>query len=77
MPDNPRVAFLRTSRANVAKLVDALDLGSSGETRGSSNLPIRTNCHAIRVFLPIIGLADENRYDARGRSGAFLTASFS
>ena len=30
-------------RANVAKLVDALDLGSSGVTRGSSSLPIRTS----------------------------------
>jgi hypothetical protein len=29
--------------ANVAELVDALDLGSSGATRGSSSLPIRTN----------------------------------
>ena len=29
--------------ANVAKLVDALDLGSSGVTLGSSSLPIRTN----------------------------------
>lgn len=29
-------------RANVAKLVDALDLGSSGVTLGSSILPIRT-----------------------------------
>ena len=29
--------------ANVAELVDALDLGSSGVTRGSSTLPIRTN----------------------------------
>ena len=28
--------------ANVAELVDALDLGSSGVTRGSSSLPIRT-----------------------------------
>ena len=28
--------------ANVAELVDALDLGSSGATRGSSSLPIRT-----------------------------------
>ena len=28
--------------ANVAELVDALDLGSSGVTRGSSTLPIRT-----------------------------------
>ena len=28
--------------ANVAKLVDALDLGSSGATHGSSSLPIRT-----------------------------------
>ena len=30
------------ANANVAKLVDALDLGSSGETLGSSSLPIRT-----------------------------------
>jgi len=29
----------------VAKLVDALDLGSSGVTLGSSSLPIRTNIH--------------------------------
>jgi hypothetical protein len=29
--------------ANVAELVDALDLGSSGATRGSSSLPIRTS----------------------------------
>ena len=32
-----------TLTANVAELVDALDLGSSGETRGSSSLSIRTN----------------------------------
>lgn len=30
-------------RANVAKLADALDLGSSGATRGSSSLPVRTS----------------------------------
>ncbi len=30
------------SEAGMAKLVDALDLGSSGATRGSSNLPTRT-----------------------------------
>ena len=29
--------------ANVAELVDALDLGSSGETRGGSSPSIRTN----------------------------------
>ena len=29
--------------AKVAELVDALDLGSSGATRGSSSLPFRTN----------------------------------
>jgi hypothetical protein len=33
---------LQTCAANVAELVDALDLGSSGGTRGSSSLPIRT-----------------------------------
>lgn len=31
----------------MAKLVDALDLGSSGETRGSSSLPIRTNYQEV------------------------------
>ena len=30
-------------RANVAELVDALDLGSSGVTRESSSLSFRTN----------------------------------
>jgi hypothetical protein len=30
------------NRAKVAELVDALDLGSSGATRGSSSLPFRT-----------------------------------
>ena len=36
--DLPQKSF-----ANVAELVDALDLGSSGATRGSSTLPIRTS----------------------------------
>ena len=31
------------ARARVAELVDALDLESSGATRGSSSLPFRTN----------------------------------
>ncbi len=34
-------------RANVAKLVDALDLGSSRAACGSSSLPIRTT-YSIR-----------------------------
>ena len=40
----PLMAELRPDigLANVAELVDALDLGSSGVTRGSSTLPIRT-----------------------------------
>ncbi len=33
--------------ANVAELVDALDLGSSGATRESSSLSIRTNQSTI------------------------------
>ena len=37
--------------AKVAELVDALDLGSSGATRGSSSLPFRTTVH-IRSSLP-------------------------
>jgi hypothetical protein len=32
----------QTAKAKVAELVDALDLGSSGVTRGSSSLPFRT-----------------------------------
>ena len=34
--------YLTHAWANVAELVDALDLGSSGGTRGSSSLSIRT-----------------------------------
>ena len=34
----------RGGEAKVAELVDALALGASGATRGSSNLPFRTNC---------------------------------
>ncbi len=35
--------FIRYSKhADVAKLADALDLGSSAERRGSSSLPVRT-----------------------------------
>ena len=35
-------AALPPQQAKVAELVDALDLGSSGATRGSSSLPFRT-----------------------------------
>ena len=49
-PRRPRVWGIRpvrkrTARAKVAELVDALDLGSSGETRESSSLSFRINCH--------------------------------
>jgi hypothetical protein len=37
-----KVKSIRVTRANVAKLVDALDLGSSGATLESSSLSIRT-----------------------------------
>ena len=40
--DNSPVPVISPGFANVAKLVDALDLGSSGVTLGSSSLPIRT-----------------------------------
>jgi hypothetical protein len=48
--------YWQANVANVAELVDALDLGSSGETRGSSSLPIRTiiygfPCSICRIFL--------------------------
>ena len=39
----PRPLLRLTVLAKVAELVDALDLGSSGATRGSSILPFRTN----------------------------------
>jgi hypothetical protein len=35
--------ILKFYKADVAELVDALDLGSSGATRGSSSLFVRTN----------------------------------
>ena len=41
-PGPARQSDSGTKCANVAELVDALDLGSSGVTRGSSSLPIRT-----------------------------------
>ncbi len=47
--------------ANVAELVDALDLGSSGATRGSSSLPFRTKMSA--VWRGVLGLCAMNRYD--------------
>ena len=44
--------------AKVAELVDALDLGSSGATRGSSSLPFRTICgHS-----PASGRRQHNKY---------------
>ena len=42
--------------ANVAELADALDLGSSGATRGSSSLPVRTSpCGLRRGPVPASG----------------------
>src|SRR5207249_2654551 len=38
-----RVTMRYSTHARVAKLADALDLGSSGATHGSSSLPSRTN----------------------------------
>ena len=68
MPDNPDRFRLRAAQrgavANVAKLVDALDLGSSGATLGSSSLPIRTNYLCDLNFSLILGLPGQNRYDA-------------
>ena len=37
--------------AKVAELVDALALGASGETRGSSSLPFRTSAGFNRTLL--------------------------
>ena len=59
--------------ASVAELVDALDLGSSGATRGSSTLPSRTKYQACAVasvvcirrrMQSVLWLCD-NRGDAR------------
>ena len=62
----------QTIDANVAELVDALDLGSSGVTRGSSSLPIRTTIPAFSVATrQILGLLAANRYD----SGQFVLSS--
>lgn len=40
-----------TVTAKVAELVDALDLGSSGETRESSSLSFRTNKQSNSSFI--------------------------
>ena len=51
------VPLLRTlpggNTANVAELVYALDLGSSGVTLGSSSLPIRTTFQSLEFELGI------------------------
>ena len=52
--------------ANVAELVYALDLGSSGETHGSSSLPIRTIFFSRRELDRIdrvLGVPIMNQYD--------------
>lgn len=48
--------------AKVAELVDALDLGSSGATRGSSSLPFRTNAHT-RSFTKGLVVASQAELD--------------
>ena len=60
----PALGISAWGTANVAKLVDALDLGSSGATLGSSSLPIRTNYLCDLNFSLILGLPGQNRYDA-------------
>ena len=40
--------------AKVAELADALDLGSSGVTRGSSSLPFRTNVSRPESLGPVV-----------------------
>ena len=40
-----------TPHGRMAKLVDALDLGSSGETHQSSNLCTPTNFYILREYL--------------------------
>ena len=42
-PERKAVVVGGLSGAKVAELVDALVLGASGATRGSSSLPFRTN----------------------------------
>ena len=63
MPDSTILG--KTIVANVAELVDALDLGSSGATRGSSSLPIRTTIPGFLITpRQILGLLAANRYDS-------------
>ena len=42
IPRRPTMNIIKNNLAKVAELVDALDLGSSGETRESSSLSFRT-----------------------------------
>ena len=44
------IPFEITSHADVAELVDALDLGSSIERCGSSSLPIRTILDKVFLY---------------------------
>ena len=44
------IPFEITSNADVAELVDALDLGSSIERCGSSSLPIRTILDKVFLY---------------------------
>ena len=50
----PEIVYNDRLFAKVAELVDALDLGSSGATRGSSSLPFRT----IFLVCTRIGVCD-------------------
>ena len=51
--------FEITSYADVAELVDALDLGSSIERCGSSSLPVRTNSTSLRATFLVASQAQE------------------
>ena len=47
----PRKGKRSSGRAGVAELVDALDLGSSGESRGGSSPSARTTCFTAQMLL--------------------------
>jgi hypothetical protein len=79
--DAPRLSQYNGSHAphaKVAELADALDLGSSGETRGGSSPPFRT-IHLLsasaRLGLPFAGAGDPIKQNGRPAGRPFTKSA--
>ena len=63
--------IVRSLCARVAELVDALDLGSSGATRGGSTPPLRTLkdlCSLATEVFFCLKIFDQEKVDSKVRS---------